>query len=288
MLTRLAAGEDIGTSLIAETVSLAARKQWLADHVQLAGRLTLDAGAVRALAARRQEPAADRRGRGRRRVRARRGGGLRRRRRPRDRARPRQLQRRRRPRGSCASRRRRSRRSWATSTSPSSSTGTIWFCSAEPLLHRHSRRASTTLALAVPSRQARSCGATRSFRERTHGTGRSLEEHPARTARTNGRRSPPSRPRVQSIYTGYVHDPCRDRSASRLRSASWRSAMHVRDRHVLMALLISLFLSLDRRRARPDVRRHEEFRPVAQAVAYSYHRLVDRRNLQAAALCWAA
>ncbi len=50
MLTRLAAGEDIGTALIAEPVSLAARKQWLADHVQLAGRLALDAGAVRALA----------------------------------------------------------------------------------------------------------------------------------------------------------------------------------------------------------------------------------------------
>ena len=30
-------------------MSLAARKQWLADHVQLAGMLRLDAGAVRAL-----------------------------------------------------------------------------------------------------------------------------------------------------------------------------------------------------------------------------------------------
>jgi glutamate 5-kinase len=50
VLTRLAAGETIGTSLIAATATLAARKQWLADHVQLAGRLTLDAGAVRALA----------------------------------------------------------------------------------------------------------------------------------------------------------------------------------------------------------------------------------------------
>jgi glutamate 5-kinase len=50
VLTRLAAGEDIGSSLIAEAVSLAARKQWLADHVQLAGRLRLDAGAARALA----------------------------------------------------------------------------------------------------------------------------------------------------------------------------------------------------------------------------------------------
>ena len=49
VLTRLAAGEDIGTALTAEPASLAARKQWLADHLQLAGRLRLDAGAVRAL-----------------------------------------------------------------------------------------------------------------------------------------------------------------------------------------------------------------------------------------------
>jgi glutamate 5-kinase len=50
VLTRLAAGESIGTELVAETLTLAARKQWLADHVRLAGRLTLDPGAVRALA----------------------------------------------------------------------------------------------------------------------------------------------------------------------------------------------------------------------------------------------
>jgi len=50
VLTRLAAGETIGTELVAETLTLAARKQWLADHVRLAGRLTLDPGAVRALA----------------------------------------------------------------------------------------------------------------------------------------------------------------------------------------------------------------------------------------------
>jgi glutamate 5-kinase len=49
VLTRLAAGEAIGTHLAAATPTLAARKQWLADHVQLAGRLRLDAGAVRAL-----------------------------------------------------------------------------------------------------------------------------------------------------------------------------------------------------------------------------------------------
>jgi len=50
VLTRLAAGEAIGSELAATTFSLAARKQWLADHVQLAGKLILDAGAVRALA----------------------------------------------------------------------------------------------------------------------------------------------------------------------------------------------------------------------------------------------
>jgi glutamate 5-kinase len=50
VLTRLAAGEAIGTALIADAVSLGARKQWLADHVRLAGALRLDEGAVRALA----------------------------------------------------------------------------------------------------------------------------------------------------------------------------------------------------------------------------------------------
>jgi glutamate 5-kinase len=49
VLTRLAAGEAIGTELIAEAMTLAARKQWLADHVRVEGRLTLDPGAVRAL-----------------------------------------------------------------------------------------------------------------------------------------------------------------------------------------------------------------------------------------------
>jgi glutamate 5-kinase len=49
VLTRLAHGEELGTALTADRNSLAARKQWLADHVRLAGRLTLDSGAVRAL-----------------------------------------------------------------------------------------------------------------------------------------------------------------------------------------------------------------------------------------------
>jgi glutamate 5-kinase len=49
VLTRLATGEAIGTELVADATSLASRKQWLADHVRLAGKLTLDAGAVHAL-----------------------------------------------------------------------------------------------------------------------------------------------------------------------------------------------------------------------------------------------
>jgi glutamate 5-kinase len=50
VLLRLTDGEAIGTQLRAETMTLAARKQWLADHLQLRGQLKLDAGAVRALA----------------------------------------------------------------------------------------------------------------------------------------------------------------------------------------------------------------------------------------------
>lgn len=49
ILVRLAAGEHIGTLLRAATPTLAARKQWMADHLQVRGRLTLDAGAVKAL-----------------------------------------------------------------------------------------------------------------------------------------------------------------------------------------------------------------------------------------------
>ena len=50
-ILRLAQGEALGTLVISETPPLAARKQWLADHLQLAGRITLDAGAVAALQA---------------------------------------------------------------------------------------------------------------------------------------------------------------------------------------------------------------------------------------------
>jgi len=51
VLTRLAAGEVIGSALVAEAATLAARKQWLAVQLQVRGRLHLDAGAVRALRA---------------------------------------------------------------------------------------------------------------------------------------------------------------------------------------------------------------------------------------------
>jgi glutamate 5-kinase len=50
VLVRLGRGEAIGTLLHADTAPLAARKTWLAAHVQVAGRVVLDAGAVRALA----------------------------------------------------------------------------------------------------------------------------------------------------------------------------------------------------------------------------------------------
>ncbi len=49
VLLRLAAGERIGTQLLARQATVAARKQWLADHLQVRGRVTLDAGAVKAL-----------------------------------------------------------------------------------------------------------------------------------------------------------------------------------------------------------------------------------------------
>jgi glutamate 5-kinase len=49
VLLRLAADEKIGTRLIAHTAPLLARKQWLADQLQLAGRLFLDDGAAHAV-----------------------------------------------------------------------------------------------------------------------------------------------------------------------------------------------------------------------------------------------
>ncbi|MBS0543135.1 MAG: glutamate 5-kinase [Proteobacteria bacterium] len=48
-LLRLAAGEAVGTLLYASSTPLQARKQWIADHLQLAGDLIIDDGAVAAL-----------------------------------------------------------------------------------------------------------------------------------------------------------------------------------------------------------------------------------------------
>ena len=50
VLARLAAGESIGTVLRAPVATLSARKQWMADHLQVAGQLVIDDGAARALA----------------------------------------------------------------------------------------------------------------------------------------------------------------------------------------------------------------------------------------------
>ena len=46
VLIRLAAGEAIGTELLARTAKLAARKQWMVDHLQLRGSLAIDSGAA--------------------------------------------------------------------------------------------------------------------------------------------------------------------------------------------------------------------------------------------------
>lgn len=48
-LIQLAEGAPLGTLLYASSTPLAARKQWMADHLQLAGSFTLDAGAAKAL-----------------------------------------------------------------------------------------------------------------------------------------------------------------------------------------------------------------------------------------------
>lgn len=49
VLLRLKAAEDLGTLLVPEQTPMAARKQWIAGHLQARGILTLDAGAVKAL-----------------------------------------------------------------------------------------------------------------------------------------------------------------------------------------------------------------------------------------------
>ncbi|HWH81402.1 MAG TPA: glutamate 5-kinase [Burkholderiaceae bacterium] len=51
VLLRLVAGESIGTALIAPTQKVAARKQWMADHLQLRGAVSVDAGAATKLRA---------------------------------------------------------------------------------------------------------------------------------------------------------------------------------------------------------------------------------------------
>jgi len=49
VLLRLFEGVPIGTLLTAPALPLAARKQWLAGHLQVTGRLVLDQGAIKAL-----------------------------------------------------------------------------------------------------------------------------------------------------------------------------------------------------------------------------------------------
>jgi glutamate 5-kinase len=48
-LLRLSQGEAIGTLLVAPTQKTQARKQWMADHLQMRGSVTVDAGAVKKL-----------------------------------------------------------------------------------------------------------------------------------------------------------------------------------------------------------------------------------------------
>ena len=49
VLLRLAQGESIGTLLVAQTQKMQARKQWMADHLQLRGAVVVDDGAARKL-----------------------------------------------------------------------------------------------------------------------------------------------------------------------------------------------------------------------------------------------
>jgi glutamate 5-kinase len=46
IMLRLAAGERIGTTLRASTAKLAARKQWMVDHLQMRGSVLVDSGAA--------------------------------------------------------------------------------------------------------------------------------------------------------------------------------------------------------------------------------------------------
>src|SRR5690606_911376 len=49
VLERLARGERIGSELRAQMPIRSARQRWLANHLRLRGRVTLDAGAIRAI-----------------------------------------------------------------------------------------------------------------------------------------------------------------------------------------------------------------------------------------------
>lgn len=49
VLQQLAQGQCVGTQLLAQTSRLSARQQWLADHLQLKGYVSVDAGACKAL-----------------------------------------------------------------------------------------------------------------------------------------------------------------------------------------------------------------------------------------------
>ncbi len=49
VLLRLSRGEVLGTHLRSEQMKMIAKKQWLADHLRLGGKVVIDAGAVKAL-----------------------------------------------------------------------------------------------------------------------------------------------------------------------------------------------------------------------------------------------
>ena len=49
VLIRLSAGEAIGTHLKSTQIKTIAKKQWLADHLRIGGKLVLDAGAIKVL-----------------------------------------------------------------------------------------------------------------------------------------------------------------------------------------------------------------------------------------------
>jgi glutamate 5-kinase len=46
VLVRLVQGEALGTLLVAQTAKTQARKQWMADHLQMRGAVVVDAGAA--------------------------------------------------------------------------------------------------------------------------------------------------------------------------------------------------------------------------------------------------